>query len=84
MVRYKVLTVKKEQGTDKNYVTRKEIERHLPGYYSQTSLECIDDDEKAQWPKALIYILFHCHGCTPAMSSNSSQVGGALISFLVT
>ena len=30
----------------KNYVKRKKIERHLPGYYSWTSFECTDDYEK--------------------------------------
>ena len=34
------------QLIEEKYVKRKEIERHLPGYYSQTSLECTDDNQK--------------------------------------
>ena len=59
---------------NKNYVKRKKIERHLPGYCSYTSLECIDDDEKEYKMElsasTVAFISFHLYA--PAMTTNSS------------
>ena len=42
----KTLSECPHKDIDKKYVKRKEIERHLPDYYSFTLVECTDDDEK--------------------------------------
>ena len=41
-----IININGKPGKVKKYIESKEIERHLPGYYSWTSLECTDDDEK--------------------------------------
>ena len=47
------MTVKNKHIMYENYVKGKEIERHLPGCYSLTSLKCTDDDDEKEYKMEL-------------------------------